>query len=281
MSVPTLAAYRVVKTFGHVRALRHASFEAFPGEVTALVGDNGAGKSTLTKILSGVYAPDEGEVRVDGVPVRLADPHDGKRRGIETVYQDLALAPDLDAAANVFLGREVRRLKFLHNHAEMRRRTAVAFQDLGVGLVQDMRAPVAAFSGGQKQSVAIARAAMWASKVILMDEPTAALGVIQTTKVLELVERIRDRGIAVVFISHNLPQVLQVADRIEVLRLGSRVARFGRGEADVDRLIAAISGAYTNDGAADQGTAEQGTADQSTPPSDGARARERASEEAE
>ncbi|MEH1129991.1 ATP-binding cassette domain-containing protein [Micromonospora sp. CPCC 206061] len=244
---PVLGAYRVVKTFGHVKALRHASFEAFPGEVTALVGDNGAGKSTLTKVLSGVYSPDEGEVKIDGNPVRLADPHDAKARGIETVYQDLALAPDLDAAGNVFLGRELRRFGILHNHPEMRRRTATAFRDLGVGLVQDMRAPVAEFSGGQKQSVAIARAAMWATKVIIMDEPTAALGVIQTAKVLELVERIRDKGIAVVFISHNLPQVLQVADRIEVLRLGARVARFRRGEADVDRLIAAISGAYANE----------------------------------
>jgi simple sugar transport system ATP-binding protein len=244
---PILGAYRVVKTFGHVRALRHASFEAFPGEVTALVGDNGAGKSTLTKVLSGVYSPDEGEVKIDGNPVRLSDPHDAKARGIETVYQDLALAPDLDAAGNVFLGRELRRFGILHNHPEMRRRTATAFRDLGVGLVQDMRAPVAEFSGGQKQSVAIARAAMWATKVIVMDEPTAALGVIQTAKVLELVERIRDKGIAVVFISHNLPQVLQVADRIEVLRLGARVARFRRGEADVDRLNAAISGAYANE----------------------------------
>jgi simple sugar transport system ATP-binding protein len=247
---PVLSAYDVVKRFGYVRALRGASFEAFPGQVTALVGDNGAGKSTLIKILAGVLNPDEGRVCIDGDQVRLADPHDAKRRGIETVYQDLALAPDLDAAANVFLGREVRRWGFLHNHPEMRRLTAAAFTDLGVGLVQDMRAPVAAFSGGQKQSVAIARAAMWATKVIIMDEPTAALGVIQTKKVLELVERIRERGIAVVFISHNLPQVLEVADRIEVLRLGSRVARFGRGEATVDRLIAAISGAYTNEVAA-------------------------------
>jgi len=249
-TVPILSAYLLVKNFGQVRALRHASFEAFPGEVTALVGDNGAGKSTLIKILSGVLAPDAGEVRIEGATVRLADPHDAKRRGIETVYQDLALAPDLDAAANVFLGREVRRLRVLHNHPEMRRRTAAAFADLGVGLVQDMRAPVAAFSGGQKQSVAIARAAMWADKVIIMDEPTAALGVIQTAKVLELVNRIRDRGIAVVYISHNLPEVLQVADRIEVLRLGARVGRFRRGEVDLDRLIATISGAFTNEVAA-------------------------------
>ncbi|WP_117209349.1 ATP-binding cassette domain-containing protein [Allorhizocola rhizosphaerae] len=244
---PALAAYNIVKSFGQVRALRGASFEAYPGEVTALVGDNGAGKSTLIKVLSGALIADEGEVRVGGEAVHLTGPQDAKARGIETVYQDLALAPDLDAAANVFLGRELRRLRFLHDHAEMRRRTATAFADLGVGLVQDMRQPVAAFSGGQKQSVAIARAAMWASNVIVMDEPTAALGVIQTEKVLELVARIRDRGVAVVFISHNLPQVLDVADRIEVLRLGARVARFRRGESDVDRLIAAISGAYTNE----------------------------------
>jgi len=167
--------------------------------------------------------------------------------GIETVYQDLALAPDLDAAANVFLGRELRRLRFLHDHPEMRRRTAQSFTELGVGMVQDLRVPVASFSGGQRQSVAIARAAMWASKVIIMDEPTAALGVIQTAKVLELVDRVRERGLAVVFISHDLTQVLEIADRIEVLRLGTRVARFHRGEADVEQLIAAISGAYTNE----------------------------------
>jgi simple sugar transport system ATP-binding protein len=244
---PVLSATGIVKNYGHVRALRSASFAANQGEVTALVGDNGAGKSTLIKILAGVVVPDEGTVGIDGQSVSLSGPQDAKRRGIETVYQDLALAPDLDAAGNVFLGREVRRLGFLHNHPEMRRRTATAFGELGVGLVQDMRAPVATFSGGQKQSVAIARAAMWATKAIIMDEPTAALGVIQTAKVLDLVKRIRDRGIAVVFVSHNLPQVLDVADRIEVLRLGARVARFRQGEADVDRLIAAISGAYTNE----------------------------------
>lgn len=248
--VPVIAAEGVVKNFGHVRALRGVSFEAYPGEVTALVGDNGAGKSTLIKVLSGVIHPDEGAVRVDGEFVKLASPHDATNRGIETVYQDLALAPDLDAAANVFLGREVRRLRYLHDHAEMRRRTGRAFADLGVGLVQDMRVPVASFSGGQKQCVAIARAAMWASTVIIMDEPTAALGVIQTLKVLALVERIRDRGLAVVFISHNLPQVLQIADRIEVLRLGARVARFKRDEADVNRLIGAISGAVPGEAVA-------------------------------
>ena len=139
------------------------------------------------------------------------------------------------------------RFRFLHDQPEMRRRTAERFKELGVGMVQDLRVPVASFSGGQRQSVAIARAAMWAEHVIIMDEPTAALGVIQTRKVLELIHTVRDRGLAVVFISHNLPEVLQVADRIEVMRLGALVARFNRGEADVDRLIAAISGAYTNE----------------------------------
>jgi simple sugar transport system ATP-binding protein len=245
--VPALAVRGLTKNFGHVRALRGVSFEAYAGEVTALVGDNGAGKSTLIKCVAGVLHPDEGTIEVNGVPVSMTDPTQATHLGIETVYQDLALAPDLDAAANVFLGREVRRFGVLHNHPEMRRRTTRSFKELGVGMVQDMRVPVASFSGGQRQSVAIARAAMWAKHVIVMDEPTAALGVIQTQKVLELIKSVRDRGLAVVFVSHNLPQVLEVADRIEVMRLGARVARFRRGEVDVERLIASISGAFTNE----------------------------------
>ena len=246
--VPALAARGLAKNFGHVRALRGVSFEAYAGEVTALVGDNGAGKSTLIKCLAGVIQPDGGEIEVDGEPVAMTDPQHATRLGIETVYQDLALAPDLDAASNVFLGREVRRrFRVLHNQAEMRRRTAESFKELGVGMVQDMRVPVSSFSGGQRQSAAIARAAMWAKHAIIMDEPTAALGVIQTAKVLELITRIRERGLAVVFVSHNLPQVLEVADRIEVMRLGARVARFRRGEPSVEQLIGAISGAYSNE----------------------------------
>jgi simple sugar transport system ATP-binding protein len=248
--VPALEARSIVKSFGTVRALRGASFQAFPGQVTALVGDNGAGKSTLVKTLSGVFPPDDGQILVDGNTVTMSNPRDAASLGIETVYQDLALAPDLDAAANVFLGRELRRLRILHDQAEMRRQTAARFKELGVGLVQDLRVPVASFSGGQRQSVAIARAAMWARHVIIMDEPTAALGVIQTRKVLELIATVRSRGLAVVLISHNLPEVLEVSDRIEVMRLGARVARFQRGEADVERLIASISGAYANEVAA-------------------------------
>jgi simple sugar transport system ATP-binding protein len=248
--VPALAAVSVEKQFGQVRALRGVSFEAMAGEVTALIGDNGAGKSTLVKCLAGVYRPDAGRIEVDGKAVQMSSPTDAEGFGIETVYQDLALAPDLDAASNVFLGREIRKFRFLHDQPAMRRQTAKSFAELGVGMVQDLRVPVAGFSGGQKQSVAIARAAMWAKHVILLDEPTAALGVIQTAKVLELIRRVRDRGLAVIFISHNMPQVIEVSDRIEVMRLGARVARFERGEADVDRLIQAISGAYTNEVAA-------------------------------
>jgi simple sugar transport system ATP-binding protein len=248
VAVPTLAARRLTKSFGHVRALRGVEFEAYAGEVTALIGDNGAGKSTLIKCLAGVIQPDGGAIEVDGAPAAMTDPQHATQLGIETVYQDLALAPDLDAAANVFLGRELRRrITVLHNQPEMRRRTAESFRELGVGTVQDMRVPVASFSGGQRQSVAIARAAMWAQRAIIMDEPTAALGVIQTVKVLELVSRIRERGLAVVFISHNLPQVLEIADRIEVMRLGARVARFRRGETSVEQLIGAISGAFSNE----------------------------------
>ena len=246
-SGPALEARSIVKSFGTVRALRGSSFEAYPGEVTALVGDNGAGKSTLIKVLSGVYSPDAGEVLVDGNVVHMGNPRDAAALGIETVYQDLALAPDLDAASNVFLGRELRRFRVLHDQGAMRRQTAARFKELGVGLVQDLRVPVASFSGGQRQSVAIARAAMWAQHVIIMDEPTAALGVVQTGKVLDLIRTVRDRGLAVVLISHNLREVMEVADRIEVMRLGARVARFNRGEADIERLIGFISGAYVSE----------------------------------
>jgi len=256
VTAPAIAADRLVKNYGQVRALRGVSFEAFPGEVTSLVGDNGAGKSTLVKCLSGVVQPDAGTIRVDGRDVSLGDPQAASGLGIETVYQDLALAPDLDAASNVFLGRELRRWRIINDQAEMRRRTAKSFADLGVGLVQDVRVPVASFSGGQRQSVAIARAAMWAEHVILLDEPTAALGVIQTAKVLELIRTVRDRGLAVIFISHNIPQVLEVSDRIEVMRLGSRVARFRADEVDAEQVIAAISGTYSNESGSAEGSPE-------------------------
>jgi simple sugar transport system ATP-binding protein len=249
VSEPLLEAHGVVKSFGRVHALRGADFTVFRGEVVALIGDNGAGKSTLVKSLSGVHHPDAGEIRFEGSPVTIDSPEAARALGIETVYQDLALAPDLESSANLFLGREVLRpgllgkLGFLDT-AAMRERTRDAFGELGVG-VQDVTAPVATFSGGQRQGVAVARAVTWASKVVFMDEPTAALGVVQTRRVLELIGRVRDRGLSVVLISHNMPEVMQVADRVEVLRLGQRVATFKRGEFKMEDLVGAMTGALT------------------------------------
>jgi len=248
---PILEARAINKTYGHVEALREANFSAYAGEVVALIGDNGAGKSTLIKILSGVAQPDSGRLLFEGRPVTIGSPTAAQRLGIETVYQDLALAPDLDGAANVFLGREplrsgvLGRLGVLDKRA-MRERTLDTFTDLGVG-IRDPSASVAYLSGGQRQGVAVARATVWASKVIIMDEPTAALGVVQTGRVLDIVRRVRDRGLAVILVSHNMPEVLAVADRIQVLRLGRRVATFTREEATLESLVGAMTGALEHE----------------------------------
>jgi simple sugar transport system ATP-binding protein len=253
MAEPLLEARGIVKSFGKVRALRGADFSVYAGEVVALIGDNGAGKSTLVKTLSGVHPPDAGEIVFEGEPVTFHTPEDAHALGIETVYQDLALAPDLESAANLFLGREALRggvlgkLGFLDNRA-MRKRTKEAFTTLGVG-VQDVEAAVATFSGGQRQGVAVARAVTWASKVVFMDEPTAALGVVQTRKVLELIRRVRDHGLAVVLISHNMPDVIAVSDRVEVLRLGERVAQFKTSETTIEGLVGAMTGALSREAA--------------------------------
>lgn len=247
MPEPILEARGLVKRFGRVRALRRTNFTVYPGEIVALVGDNGAGKSTLVKTLAGVHQPDAGEIIFAGRPVTLDSPVAARRLGIEVVYQDLALAPELDAAGNLFLGREIPlpgllgRLGFI-NKTEMRHRSDKVFDDLSVKIA-DTGAPVAFMSGGQRQGVAVSRAVAWANKVLFLDEPTAALGVVQTGNVLDLIQRVRDRGIAVVFISHNMPQVLEVADRIEVLRLGRRVARFNRGSVTMENIVAAMTGA--------------------------------------
>jgi simple sugar transport system ATP-binding protein len=245
---PLLEARGLVKHYGHVLALDSASFTAYPGEVVALIGDNGAGKSTLVKTLSGAIRPDSGEIRVEGKAVQLTSPLDARHYGIETVYQDLALAPDLDAAANLHLGRELYRFKPLGvlNKTEMRRRAVAAFADLGVEL-PDVSAPVVTLSGGQRQSVAVARAVAYASKIIFMDEPTAALGVVQRERVLDNIRRVRDRGISVVLISHNMPEVLAVSDRVEVLRMGHRVARFRTSDTTVEQLVGAMTGALTTE----------------------------------
>jgi simple sugar transport system ATP-binding protein len=247
--VPILEARDIVKSFGRVHALRGASFTVYPNEVVALIGDNGAGKSTLVKTLTGVHPPDSGEILFEGDPVQIHTPVDARRLGIETVYQDLALAAEVDPAANMFLGREILRpgilgkLGFLDN-AEMRKRSDDAFKQLGVA-IQDTGARVANMSGGQRQGIAICRAVTWATKVVFMDEPTAALGVVQTRNVLDQIKRVREHGLSVVLISHNMPEVFEVADRIEVLRLGARVARLKPQEATMEDVVSAMTGALT------------------------------------
>jgi simple sugar transport system ATP-binding protein len=246
-----LEARGLVKTYGHVRALRGADFDVDRGEIVALIGDNGAGKSTLVKTLSGVIQPDQGQILSDGRPVTLDSPTAARALGMETVYQDLALAPHLDPTQNMFLGREVMRKGLLGrlgfmNEAHMRERTVRAFEDLGAK-IQDVRAPVGSMSGGQRQSIAVARAAAWADRIIFLDEPTAALGVVQTKNVLDLIRWVRDRGIGVVLISHNMPEVISVADRVHVLRLGARVATYKGSETSMEELVAAMTGALSSE----------------------------------
>jgi simple sugar transport system ATP-binding protein len=244
---PVVEVRGVCKRFGHVEALRGADFVVHANEIVALIGDNGAGKSTLAKVLSGVIHPDEGEVLLEGKPVSISTPTAARDLGIETVYQDLSLAPDLDPAANLFLGRELRRAGILGklgvlDNREMRKKARSAFDQLGVRL-QDHSGPVARMSGGQQQGVAVSKAVSWAKRVIVLDEPTAALGVEQTGRVLDLIKRVKDQGRSVVLISHSMPDVLAVADRVEVLRLGRRVARFRAAEATLEDLVGAMTGA--------------------------------------
>lgn len=241
MAEPILQSTGITRTFGHVQALRGVDFQVMPGEIVALIGDNGAGKSTLVKILSGADRPDGGEILLDGKPANFGSPSDAQDAGIATVYQDLALAPDLPPAENLFLGRE--RLKpglagkfGVLDRQAMRAESAKVFESLGVNL-KSHRVSVDTLSGGQRQSVAIARAAMWAEKIVFLDEPTAALGVVQTQRVLELAKRVRDSGTSVVLISHNMPQVLEVADRVHVLRLGESVANLNPADTSVDDLV--------------------------------------------
>jgi len=216
---PLLKVRGLEKHFGAVQALYAVDLDLPAGCVTALCGDNGAGKSVLTKCISGVYQPDHGEVFWDGTPVHIRSTRDASRLGIETVYQDLALCDNLDIVQNMFLGRERLRRRLLDEDA-MERQAAKTLASLRVTSVRSIRQPVASLSGGQRQSVAVAKAVMWNSKLVIMDEPTAALGVNQTKQVLDLVKRLRDRGLAVMVISHSLNDVFEVADRIAVLHLG-------------------------------------------------------------
>jgi D-xylose transport system ATP-binding protein len=238
---PILELRGVSKSFGAVQALYQVDFHVAPGEVMALVGDNGAGKSTLIKCIAGIHPIDEGEVLFDGERVNIHGPKDAANLGIEVVYQDLALCDNLDVVQNMFLGREeltsLRRL----DETTMEKRATDTLASLSVTTIRSVRQTVAGLSGGQRQSVAVAKAVMWNSRVVILDEPTAALGVAQTRQVLDLVKRLGEQGLAVVLISHNLHDLFEVADTITVLRLGQNVAEFKRSEVTQTQVVEAIT----------------------------------------
>jgi len=238
---PILELRGVSKSFGAVQALYQVDFHVAPGEVMALVGDNGAGKSTLIKCIAGIHPADEGEILFEGQPVTIHGPKDAGRLGIEVVYQDLALCDNLDVVQNMFLGREelssLRRL----DETTMERRASDTLASLSVTTIRSVRQTVAGLSGGQRQSVAVAKAVMWNSKVVILDEPTAALGVAQTRQVLDLVKRLGEQGLAVVLISHNLHDIFEVAHGITVLRLGQNVSEFRTGEVTQTQVVEAIT----------------------------------------
>ena len=248
---PILQAKRLVKTFGRVVGLDGVSLELYRGEVLAIIGDNGAGKSTLIKCLTGAEVPDEGEIFLEGQRVNFKRPQDARAAGIETVYQNLAVSPALDVAANLYLGREIRKAGVLGSLFRivdtkgMRQRARAELNELGITTLQDVTVPVENLSGGQRQAVAVARAAAFGSKVVVLDEPTAALGVRESHQVLELVMKLRDRGIPVILISHNMPNVFEVADRIHIQRLGKRAATITPQSHSMTDAVAIMTGAQT------------------------------------
>ncbi len=247
-----MEARGLVKRYGHVTALDHADFELRAAEILAVIGDNGAGKSTLIKALSGALVPDAGEIRLDGRAVQFRTPMDARRAGIETVYQDLAVAPALSIAENLFLGRELRRPGVLGSvfrmldKTRMREDSTEHMRDLRIE-IGSMGQAVETLSGGQRQGVAVARSAAFARHVVIMDEPTAALGVKQSTMVLDLIRRVRDRGLSVVLISHDMPHVFEIADRIHVARLGKRIAVLNPKKISMSDTVALMTGALTPD----------------------------------
>jgi fructose transport system ATP-binding protein len=246
---PLLELRGVYKSFGSVQALTDVDLEVHAGEVVALVGDNGAGKSTLIKCLSGAMVADAGEILIEGQETVFRRPQDARAAGIETVYQSLAVAPALDIASNMFLGREIRRAGPLGSifrmldHGRMRSLARKQLADLGIGTLQSITQAVETLSGGQRQAVAVARAAAFGSKVIILDEPTAALGVRETGQVLKLIRDLRDRGLPVILISHNMPHVFEVADRIHIQRLGRRVAVVTPKTHTMNEAVAIMTGA--------------------------------------
>ena len=248
---PVLSARGIVKNYGRVTALDHADFDLYPGEILAVIGDNGAGKSSLIKAISGAVSIDEGEIRLNGEPVRFTSPMQARDAGIETVYQNLALSPALSIADNMFLGREIRKPGFMGKYLRMLDRTAMEriardkLSELGLMTIQNIGQAVETLSGGQRQGVAVARAAAFGSKVLILDEPTAALGVKESRKVLELIQDVRSRGMPIVLISHNMPHVFEVADRIHVHRLGKRLCVIDPKTASMNDAVALMTGAKT------------------------------------
>ena len=249
-SRPLLALEGFTKSFGPVEALKDVELEVAPGEVLALVGDNGAGKSTLIKAIAGAQPPDSGSATWEGRPVRLNTPHDATSIGIATVYQDLALAENLDVVANLFLGQEIHgRLSTpaVLDETAMEKKAVELLSSLGVTTLRSVRTEVGMLSGGQRQAVAIARSLLGEPKLVMLDEPTAALGIVQTAQILKLIERLRDRNLGVIVISHNLANVFEVADRIAVLRLGRLAATFDADDSSREQVVAAITGADVSD----------------------------------
>jgi fructose transport system ATP-binding protein len=249
---PILSARGLHKRYGNVTAIDGADFDLYPGEILAVIGDNGAGKSSLIKVLSGAVVPDSGTVSLDGEEVHFKSPLEARRAGIETVYQDLAVAPALDIATNLFLGREKRRAGLLGSvlrmvdHKAMQAEAAKQMKSLQIG-IGSMSQAVETLSGGQRQGVAVARAAAWARKLVIMDEPTAALGVKESAQVLELIKRVRDNGLPVILISHNMPHVFEVADRIHIHRLGKRVAVVDPKDTSMHEVVGVMTGAVVHD----------------------------------
>jgi fructose transport system ATP-binding protein len=256
-SSPVLEARGLVKRYGHVVALDGADFELYPREILAVIGDNGAGKTTLIKCLSGAIEPDEGEIQLDSRPVQFKSPLEARAAGIETVYQTLAVSPALDIASNLFLGREPRRKDLFGrlfrtlDRKQMRDAARRHMNELGILTIQNIGQQVETLSGGQRQGVAVARAAAFAGRVVIMDEPTAALGVKESAKVLELIVRVRDSGLPVILISHNMPHVFEVADRIHVQRLGRRAAVVSPKTHSMSEAVAIMTGAAQPEGASD------------------------------
>jgi len=249
MTEPILMTRRLVKRYGRVTALDYADFDLYPGEILAVIGDNGAGKSTLIKAISGAVVPDEGEIRLNGKPVHFTSPMAAREAGIETVYQNLALSPALSISDNMFMGREIRKPGFLGKYLRMLDRSSMdriareKLTELGLMTIQNIKQAVETLSGGQRQGVAVARAAAFGSKVVIMDEPTAALGVKESRRVLELILDVKSRGLPIVLISHNMPHVFEVSDRIHVHRLGRRLCVIDPKECSMSDAVAYMTGA--------------------------------------